>query len=518
MEDQGLAVHRTIVVVDVEGFGDQRRTNPHQVAVRDGLYRAMRDACGQAGIPWDDCGREDRGDGIFILVPAKVPKGLLVEALPSALVAALRAHNDAHPGPERIRLRMALHAGEVHYDEHGVTAAAVTLAFRLLDADALKAALASSPGVLAVIASSWFFEEVVRHSRADAAAYRRVEVDVKETTTTGWICLPDQLDPAGRVILEHLPAAAAAPGGQPAVALRTLPRDTAAFTGRTRELDQLAAAVSETAASEVIGIHAVDGMAGIGKTAFAVHAAHQLASRFPDGQIFLRLHAHTAGQRPVDPAGALETLLLTTGVAPQQIPPGLEARSAAWRGHLAGKKMLLVLDDAAGSDQVRPLLPGAAGCLVLVTSRRRLTALEEAAPVSLGTLPPGEAADLLVRLAGRPGLQPDHRAVGEVTGLCGYLPLAIRLVGGGTAPSSRLDGHRPGRRARHRPRPAASPAGRRRLGSGGVRPVLPGPDHQPAAPVPPARPAPRRRNRRLRRCRPGRHRPPGRPAASRRTV
>ena len=224
---------------------------------------------------------------------------------------------------------------------------------------------------------------------------------------------------------------AAVPGGQPAVALRTLPRDTAAFTGRTRELDRLVAAVSETAASGVIGIHAVDGMAGIGKTAFAVHAAHQLASRFPDGQIFLRLHAHTAGQRPVDPAGALATLLLTIGVAPQQIPPGLEARSAFWRGQLAGKKVLVVLDDAAGSDQVRPLLPGSAGCLVLVTSRRRLTALEEAEPVSLGTLPPGEAADLFVRLAGRTGLQPGHRAVAEVTGLCGYLPLAIRLAAAG---------------------------------------------------------------------------------------
>ena len=230
----------------------------------------------------------------------------------------------------------------------------------------------------------------------------------------------------------HLPDSAAVPGGQLAVALRTLPRDTAAFTGRTRELDQLAAAVCDTpGAGGVVSIYAVDGMAGIGKTAFAVHAAHQLAARFPDGQIFLCLHGHTAGQRPVDPAGALATLLLTTGVAPQQIPPGLEARSAAWRSHLAGKKVLLVLDDAVGSDQVRPLLPGAAGCLVLVTSRRRLTALDEAAPISLGTLPPGEAADLFVRLARRPTLQPAEAAVAEVTGLCGYLPLAIRLVAAG---------------------------------------------------------------------------------------
>jgi tetratricopeptide (TPR) repeat protein len=432
MADQGMAVHRTIVVVDVEGFGDQRRTNAHQVAVRAGLYRVMREAFGRTGISWDDCGVEDRGDGVFVLVPAEVPKGLLAESLPPALVTGLGTHNRAHPGPERIRLRMALHAGEVHYDEHGVTGGSVNLAFRLVDAGSLKAALAGSPGVLAVIASSWFFDEVIRHISSGAdAAYRRVEVAVKETTATGWVCLPDQVDRTGRATPELPSPAAGSPGMQPTVALRTLPRDAVAFTGRARELDRLVTAVSSAAAGGVFGIHAVDGMAGIGKTAFAVYAAHQLAARFPDGQIFLRLYAHTAGHRPVDPVEALATLLLTIGVAPQQIPPGLEARSGLWRDHLAGKKMLLVLDDAADSEQVRPLLPGAADCLVLVTSRRRLAALEEAAPISLGTLPPGEAADLFVRLAIRPSLQPGHHAVAEVTRLCGYLPLAIRLMAAG---------------------------------------------------------------------------------------
>ena len=427
-----MAVHRTIVVVDVEGFGDQRRTNAHQVAVRAGLYRVMREAFGRAGISWDDCGVEDRGDGVFVLVPAEVPKVLLAESLPPALATGLHAHNSAHPGPERIRLRMALHAGEVHYDEHGVTGASVNLAFRLVDAGSLKAALAGSPGMLAVIASSWFFDEVIRHISSGAdAAYRRVEVAVKETTATGWVCLPDQVDPAGRATPELSSPAAGSAGRQPTVALRTLPRDAVAFTGRARELDRLVTAVSSAAVGGVFGIHAVDGMAGIGKTAFAVHAAHQLANRFPDGQIFLRLYAHTAGRRPADPAEALATLLLTIGVAPEQIPPGLEARSGLWRDHLAGKKMLLVLDDAADSEQVRPLLPGAADCLVLVTSRRRLAALEEAAPISLGTLPPREAADLFVRLAIRPSLRPGHRAVAEVTRLCGYLPLAIRLMAAG---------------------------------------------------------------------------------------
>ena len=180
----------------------------------------------------------------------------------------------------------------------------------------------------------------------------------------------------------------------------------------------------------MVGIHAIGGMAGVGKTAFAVHAAHQLAGGFPDGQFFLSLHAHTPGQRPVDPADALASLLLTAGVAPQQIPPGLDARAARWRDYVAGKKVLLVLDDAAGHEQVRPLLPGGAGSLVLVTSRRRLTALEDAVAVSLDTLPPSEAVSLLMRLAGRPDLRTEDAAVGDLTVLCGYLPLAIGLLAG----------------------------------------------------------------------------------------
>jgi transcriptional regulator with XRE-family HTH domain len=185
----------------------------------------------------------------------------------------------------------------------------------------------------------------------------------------------------GRTADDGLPASGVA------AATRTLPRDAGSFTGRDHELRQLVDAVADHVGSGwLAGIYAIGGMPGIGKTAFAVHAAHQLAPRFPDGQIFLPLHGHTPGHLPVDPADALASLLQTAGVAAQQIPSGLESRTRLWRDYLVGKQMLLLLDDVAGHEQVRPLLPGTAGSLVLVTSRKHLTALEDAQAISLDTL------------------------------------------------------------------------------------------------------------------------------------
>ena len=229
---------------------------------------------------------------------------------------------------------------------------------------------------------------------------------------------------------EVLRARQEVPGAFAAAASRALPRDIAAFTGRQAELAQLMGMLAAAAAAGggVVQIHAIDGMAGIGKTAFAVHAAHRLAGAFPDGQFFLPLHAHTPGRRPVDPADALASLLLTAGVPAGQVPPGLDARAGQWRGYMAGKKILLLLDDAAGQEQIQPLLPGTAGSLVLITSRRRLAAVHDAAVLSLNIFPPAEAGTLFARLAARPGLQATDAAVGEITRLCGYLPLAIGML------------------------------------------------------------------------------------------
>jgi tetratricopeptide (TPR) repeat protein/transcriptional regulator with XRE-family HTH domain len=267
---------------------------------------------------------------------------------------------------------------------------------------------------------------VHRTARKDTAVLLADALGLPEQVRTLFVAAARGKAPAADVLTARQ---AVVPGAFAAAATRALPRDSAAFTGRQAELAQLMGTLT-TAADDggVVEIHAIDGMAGIGKTTFAVHAAHRLAPSFPDGQFFLPLHAHTAGQRPVEPADALASLLLTAGLAAAQIPPGLEARAARWRDVVAGKKILLLLDDAAGHEQVRPLLPGTAGSLVLVTSRRRLTALEDAAVVSLDVLPPDEAAALLARLAARPGLSARDAAVGEITGLCGHLPLAIGML------------------------------------------------------------------------------------------
>ncbi len=205
-----------------------------------------------------------------------------------------------------------------------------------------------------------------------------------------------------------------------------LPHDIRNFTGREADLVKLMAAVRTTGG--VVGIYAIDGMAGVGKSAFAIHAAHALSSRFPDGQISLQLHAHTDSQQPVDPADALASLLLTTGVAAEQIPAALRDRAALWRSHLAGKRVLLLLDDAASHEQVEPLLPGTPGSLVLITSRRHLSALDDATSICLETLLPDDAAVLLTRLAGRPDLDAADPAVEMINRLCGHLPLAIGML------------------------------------------------------------------------------------------
>jgi len=207
----------------------------------------------------------------------------------------------------------------------------------------------------------------------------------------------------------------------------TLPRDVAAFTGRDHELSMITAAVARAVNNGVTTVQAIDGMPGVGKTALAVHAAHLLAERFPDRQLFIDLHAHTPGQEPVRPEDALAGLLTAAGADPRFVPADLDGRAGMWRDKIAGQRALLVLDNAASSSQVTPLLPGGGDCLVLITSRRHLGDLPgQVVPVRLDALPAGQAQRMLTRLAPRAAADPG--GVEEVAALAGRLPLAISLL------------------------------------------------------------------------------------------
>ncbi|MFG3259858.1 tetratricopeptide repeat protein [Streptomyces sp. NPDC048172] len=219
----------------------------------------------------------------------------------------------------------------------------------------------------------------------------------------------------------------ASPPARPVVT-HGLPQDIAGFTGREDELERLLAAASP---GRAMNVHTVDGMPGTGKTALVTRAAHLLAGHFPDGQFFHDLHAHSPGLPSARPVDVLAVLLTDLGIDPRNLPPTLEGRSHLWRDRLAGKRVLLVLDDAAGHAQIEPLLPGSSpGCLTLVTSRRRLIALDGAAPLSLDPLLPGEAADLFTGRCHRTPTGGEKEAVAELVRLCGYLPLAIVLLAG----------------------------------------------------------------------------------------
>ncbi|MEO6085120.1 MAG: BTAD domain-containing putative transcriptional regulator [Umezawaea sp.] len=206
---------------------------------------------------------------------------------------------------------------------------------------------------------------------------------------------------------------------------RLLPYDVVDFIGRTAELDRLAALAESTSTGVVIA--AIDGMPGVGKTATAVHLAHALGDRFPDGQLFVDLHGFTPGRTPVDSGVALGTLLRAFGVPDDRIPADLDERSALWRGELAGRRVLIVLDNAADAAQIRPLIPGSPGSLVLITSRRRLGTLDGVTSIFLDVLPPVNALALFVAIAGRRVLI-ETEAVVEVLWWCGHLPLAVRIA------------------------------------------------------------------------------------------
>ena len=230
----------------------------------------------------------------------------------------------------------------------------------------------------------------------------------------------------------HPTTASAAP---PSVPSSTMPRDNPDFTGRSAELKALASWLHSDEARSSVPVAVISGMAGVGKTALAVHAAHSLREQYPD-QLYLALHGHNAESEPPESSAALGTLLRMLGVPDRAIPAEAEGRAALWRSMLDGRKALIVLDDALEADQVRPLLPGVPGSLVLVTTRRRTLTLSGTLILPLGPMPYADASALFTRTAG-PGAaeRADRASVSRVVRLCGRVPLEIRVAG------SRLHGH-----------------------------------------------------------------------------
>ncbi|MFE9200977.1 BTAD domain-containing putative transcriptional regulator [Micromonospora sp. NPDC007230] len=215
-----------------------------------------------------------------------------------------------------------------------------------------------------------------------------------------------------------------APASPAAVPVRSLPRAISDFTGRQQTVARLVKEIEEDGAR----VQLIDGMAGSGKTTLAVHVATALGDRYPDAHVFIDLHGHSE-RNPLAPAAAVAVLLRQLGVPPERVPLDLDDRLAMWRSELADRRALVVLDNAADSVQVAPLLPNGPDNLVLITSRRRLIGLDDGRPSSLPVLKPDEAVELLARIAGPDRVAAEPEAAAEVVRRCGHLPLAIRLAG-----------------------------------------------------------------------------------------
>jgi DNA-binding SARP family transcriptional activator/Tfp pilus assembly protein PilF len=268
-----------------------------------------------------------------------------------------------------------------------------------------------------------------QQAEALAAFQRARRVLIEELGSEPWPelrALQRQILTADPVL--RLPALG--PGG-PAGEPRQLPAAVAHFAGRTDELKALTGVLDAAAAGGTAVISAIGGTAGVGKTALAVHWAHQVAGRFPGGQLYVNLRGFDPSAAPLTPADAVRRFLDALGVPAAQIPAGPEAQQGLYRSLLAGRRMLIVLDNARDAAQVRPLLPGDPGCLVLATSRSQLASLvaaEGAHPLTLDVLSPAEARSLLERRLGPERVATQPQAAAELARLCAYLPLALAIA------------------------------------------------------------------------------------------
>jgi DNA-binding SARP family transcriptional activator len=257
--------------------------------------------------------------------------------------------------------------------------------------------------------------------------------DLAISAATGWPIRPEE------VSRQQLVATAGDTHSEP----RQLPTGVAQFTGRAVELRVLDSLLGSMASADgTVAISAISGMAGVGKTSLALHWARDVAHRFPDGQLYVNLRAFGPWRRPVRAADALRGFLDALDVPQGRNPADTDAQAALYRTVLASKRMLVMLDNAADEDQVRPLLPGADGCLVLITSRRRLAGLAACEGATLLTLDVMSQPEAVALLAGRLGAELTEVApetANELATLCGRLPLALSIAAARAMATPNLD-------------------------------------------------------------------------------
>lgn len=204
-----------------------------------------------------------------------------------------------------------------------------------------------------------------------------------------------------------------------------LPATVPDFTGRASFVRELGNRLA-TAEGSVMAVSALAGIGGVGKTTLAVHVAHQARPHFPDGQLYVDLQG--AGARAAEPETVLGAFLRALGTADSAIPDSLDERAALYRSTLDGRRILVLLDNAHDAAQIRPLLPGTAGCAALVTSRVRMVDLAGAHLVDLDVMSPEEALQLFTRIVGEERVNSEREAALDVVAACGFLPLAIRIA------------------------------------------------------------------------------------------
>jgi DNA-binding SARP family transcriptional activator/tetratricopeptide (TPR) repeat protein len=221
------------------------------------------------------------------------------------------------------------------------------------------------------------------------------------------------------------------PGAQAAAVPRQLPATVPGFTGRAAELAALTAMLDQAGGPGTIVISAIGGTAGVGKTALAIHWAHQVANNFPDGQLHMNLRGFDPSGTPATPETAIRGFLDALDVPPERIPADPQAQAGLYRSLLAGKRMLIVLDNAVDEQQVRPLLPASPASLVIVTSRNQLAGLaaaDAARLITLDVLSHVEAVQMLTTRLGTDRATAEPGAVEEIASLCAYLPLALAVA------------------------------------------------------------------------------------------